>query len=95
REVPVVEGRAVYAGRHAGFYTVRTPEGEETFAANLGPGEESRIAPAESLTVGEIDAGAPTRGEVGVRREIWLYLVLLVLAILAVEWISYHRRVTV
>jgi len=95
REVPVVEGRAVYAGLHTGFHTLRTPAGEEVFAANLGAGEESRIAPPETLNVGAIEAGEPSSGEIGVRREIWLYLVLLVLGVLAVEWFTYHRRITV
>ncbi|MBX3250540.1 MAG: VWA domain-containing protein [Myxococcales bacterium] len=96
REVPVDDGRAVYAGRRAGFYELRLEGGaSELFAANLGAGEESLIAPAEALTVGTIEAGAPTRGEVGVRREIWLYLVLFALLVLAVEWWTYHRRLTV
>ncbi len=95
REVPVVDGRAVYAGLHAGFYTLRTPAGEETFAANLGPGEESRIAPADALAVGGREAGAPSRGKAGVRRELWLYLVLFAVLVLLVEWVTYHRRVTV
>jgi len=95
REVPVVEGRAVYAGNHAGFYTVRAGDFEEVFAANLGPGEESDIHPAETLEVGDAPAQEPTSGKAGVRREIWIYLVMLVLAVLAVEWLSYHRRWTV
>ncbi len=98
--VPVVEGRALFAGTRAGFYSIRA-EGEEalvsedTFAVNLGAGDESRIAPAESLQVGPLSAGEVTRGEVGVRRELWLYLLVAVLAILGVEWFTYHRRYTV
>ncbi len=95
RRVPVVEGRAVFAGQHVGFHTVRTDEGDGRFAANLGAGEESRIEPAESVDVGDIVAGAPSRGQLGARREIWLYLVLLVLGVLTVEWWTYHRRMTV
>ncbi|MEM9074839.1 MAG: VWA domain-containing protein [Myxococcota bacterium] len=95
RTVPVVEGRAIYAGVHTGFHTLQTPDGEELFAANLGAGEESRIEPAESLSVGAASAGEPTKGELGVRREIWLYLVLFALGVLLVEWLTYHRRVTV
>lgn len=96
RTVSVEQGRAVYAGRLAGFYELRTPDGtREVFAANLGAGEESLVKPADALAVGEVEAGAPTRGELGVRRELWLYLVLFALAILAVEWWTYHRRITV
>lgn len=96
RRVPVVEGRAVFAGLRTGFHTVRMDDGtEERFAANLGAGEESHIAPAEELSVGAMAASAPTAGEIGARREIWLYLVLFVLGILSVEWWTYHRRMTV
>lgn len=95
RIVSVERGRAVYAGRLAGFYELRLGDTTETFAANLGAGEESRVLPAEQLAVGELRAGAPTRGELGVRRELWLYLVLFALGILAIEWWTYHRRVTV
>lgn len=95
REVPVVDGRAVYAGLHTGFHTLRAGSFEETFAANLGPGDESRIAPAEALAVGPRRATQPSHGKVGVRRELWLYLVLFALIVLLVEWVTYHRRVTV
>lgn len=95
REVPIVEGRAVFAGLRTGFYTLRTPQGDETFAANMGAGRESEIEPAEELNVGGTVAESPSRGKVGLRREIWLYLVLLVLAVLIIEWFTYHRRMTV
>jgi hypothetical protein len=96
RTVSVEQGRAVYAGRLAGFYELRLPDGaSEPFAANLGAGEESRVTPADALTVGEIRAEAPTRGQLGVRRELWLYLALFALGILAIEWWTYHRRITV
>jgi len=32
---------------------------------------------------------------VGVRRELWIYFLLAVLGMSAVEWFTYHRRVTV
>ena len=95
RSVPVVDGRAVYAGTIAGMYAVRAGGVEETFAANLGPGSESRIDPPDTLDVAGIAAGEPSQGEPGVRRELWIYLVLLALGILFVEWVTYHRRMTV
>ncbi|MEM6958903.1 MAG: VWA domain-containing protein [Myxococcota bacterium] len=95
REVPVEEGRAVFAGLRAGFHTLRTSAGDEVFAANLGAGVESDIKPPETLSVGSVEAAPPTRGKVGLRREIWLYLVLAVLGILCAEWFTYHRRLTV
>ncbi|MBW2464975.1 MAG: BatA and WFA domain-containing protein, partial [Deltaproteobacteria bacterium] len=67
RQVPVVEGRAVYAGTRAGFYSVHTGEHEERFAANLGPGEEARIEPVTQRDVEGLIAQEPTVGRAGVR----------------------------
>lgn len=95
-EVPVTDGRAVFAGLHTGFYTLVLPNGEEElFAANLGPSDESVITPAEEVRIGELEAKAPTAGKPGLRKELWLYLALFVLLVLVVEWFTYHRRVTV
>ena len=33
--------------------------------------------------------------KIGVRREIWVYLLAAVLAVTAIEWLTYHRRVPV
>lgn len=95
REVPVVEGRAVYAGTEAGFYTIRAGDREDTFAANLGPGEESDIAPVDRLVVAGRTAASVSASRAGVRQELWIYLVLAVIGILLVEWFTYHRRYTV
>lgn len=105
--VPVHEGRAVYLGEHAGFYELTagdvaaTPESpsraatKTAFAANLLDASESAIAPAAELVVDGKTAGAVEGFHVGVRREIWIYLLLAALALTAVEWATYHRRVTV
>ena len=95
RAAPVVEGRAVTTGARAGFYRVRTEAGEDVFAANLGPSEEGRIEPAATLDVGGRPAGEARPGRVGVRASLWIYLVAAALAILLVEWLTYHRRWTV
>jgi hypothetical protein len=96
REVPVVDGRAVYAGTLAGFYTVRAGGQEDVFAANLGPSDEARIEPAETLALDdETTATTPSEGKAGVRRELWIYLILFVLLVLVAEWMTYHRRWTV
>lgn len=98
--VPVVEGRALFAGSRTGIYTIRTEDAdgsvsEDAFAVNLGAGEETQIAPADALEVGTTTAGEVTAGAAGVRRELWLYLLIAVLAVLGLEWFSYHRRYTV
>jgi hypothetical protein len=100
--VPVHEGRAVYLGQRAGFYELRVAAADPgappivtSFAANLLDEAESAIAPADALEVDGKPAGAVATFHVGVRRELWIYLLLLVAALTAVEWATYHRRLTV
>lgn len=108
--VPVHEGRAVFLGQRSGFYdlelgSVGGDTGTATgvgaagtnvrFAANLLDGSESTIGPKEKLTVDGHDAGAVSAFHVGVRREIWIYLLFIAIGITALEWFTYHRRITV
>jgi hypothetical protein len=105
-DVPVHDGRAVYLGRHAGFYALsakpRLGDGKDTaggpvvdFAANLLDAEESAIAPADALVVDGKPAGALEGFHAGVRRELWIYLLIAAVMLTAIEWATYHRRVTV
>ena len=100
--VPIHEGRAVTMGERAGFYELSMPPpspGEPAattaFAANLLDEAESTIAPAKELVVDGRPAGSVEGFHVGVRREIWIYLLLVAALLSAVEWATYHRRVTV
>lgn len=95
RGVPIVEGRAICTGQRAGFYTLRTNDREDVFAANLGPSREAVLQPAEHLEIAGQRAETTTIGRAGVRTEIWMLLVLAVLGVVMVEWFTYHRRVTV
>ena len=96
RQVPVKEGRAFYLGEHAGFYRLEAAEAPPIrFAANLSDLQESQIEPAAELSLGANKAGAVGEFRVGVRREIWLYLLLAVIAVSIFEWVSYHKRWTV
>jgi len=99
RTVPIKDGRAVYLGQHAGFYKLTTgqggPDETTTFAANLSDPAESSIAPVAELKVDDRTAGAASGFRVGVRREVWIYLLAAVLLITAIEWFTYHRRLTV
>jgi hypothetical protein len=73
-----------------------TPTGERTsFAANLLDATESRIAPQETLTVDGKSAGKLEGFHVGVRREMWIYLLIAAILLTAIEWATYHRRITV
>lgn len=99
RTVPIKDGRAVFLGQHAGFYTLSVgPEGSEEksmFAANLSAPAESAITPSQELKVHGRSAGSVGEFKIGVRREIWVYLLAAVLLVTAIEWLTYHRRVTV
>ena len=107
--VPVHEGRAVFLGQKAGFYDLSLPQAgvgaapgdvaaagtNVRFAANLLDETESTIGPQEKLMVDGKEAGEVSAFHVGVRREIWIYLLLIAIGITVIEWITYHRRITV
>ena len=97
--VPVKEGRAVYLGEEAGFYKLVTGSGPDAatseFAANLSDLAESRITPQAELALGSKKAAAVSIGTPGSKREAWVYLLAAVIALSVIEWITYHRRVTV
>ncbi|MDI1431216.1 vWA domain-containing protein [Polyangium sorediatum] len=96
RSVPVKDGRAIFLGQQAGFYKLSMGQDETTtFAANLVDPAESVIKPATELVVGGRAAGPVGEFKVGVRREIWIYLLAAVLLVTAIEWLTFHRRVTV
>jgi hypothetical protein len=65
------------------------------FAANLLDAEESSIEAAKELVVDGKKAGTLSGFQIGVRREIWIYLLIAALLLTAIEWITYHRRITV
>jgi hypothetical protein len=103
--VPVQEGRAVFFGTRAGFYRLQPPVGavgpdgehraDVMFAANLVDPTESAIAPKSELTVDDRKGTAVEGFHVGVRRELWIYLLVIVVIVSAIEWATYHRRITV
>jgi hypothetical protein len=98
RIVPVKEGRAVFLGQKAGFYTVATgtaAEDTSMFAANLSDPAESTIAPHDKLEVDGRVAGEVGEFKIGVRREMWIYLLIAVLIVTTLEWVTFHRRITV
>jgi hypothetical protein len=93
---PVHDGRARLFAPRVGYYDVRAAGQAPTLlAANLADAAESRIQPHATLTVDGQTLAAPEIGRVGVRRELWSYLVALALVIAVIEWWTYNRRVTV
>jgi Ca-activated chloride channel family protein len=102
RGVPIKDGRAVFLGQEAGFYKISTgsaaaggAEEVTMFAANLADPQESAIAPRPKLEVDGRVAGEVGEFKIGVRREMWVYLLLAVLLVTTLEWLTFHRRVTV
>ncbi len=93
--VPVHEGRAVLVGTQAGFYDLAAGGETTSFAASLLDASESDIAPQPSLVVDGEPAGELSGFSPGVRRELWIYLLLAAALVTAVEWATYHRRLTV
>jgi hypothetical protein len=94
-QLPVIEGRAVTTGTQAGIYRLRVGSETQLIAGNLVEPGESQCAPQARLEIHGTTASAPVAGLVGVRRELWIYLLLGALLVILIEWFTYHRRITV
>jgi hypothetical protein len=106
---PVTDGRASFYASSVGLHQIIARDGDQVvatlqLAANLSDPDESAIAARSELAVGGgggDKAGAATVLEapegfaITRRASIWLYLALLVLLLLGVEWFTYNRRITV
>lgn len=95
RSVAVHEGEAVFVPERAGFHRVNVGGEQLLVAANLGNPRESSISPAETVTVNGAEATPPPTMRASVGGRIWLWLVMIAVAIVLLEWLTYHRRVTV
>jgi hypothetical protein len=101
---PVIDGLATFYASQVGYYDLaaKAPDGSVLarveLAANLSSPEESDIAPSEKLTLGgthgkqlaEPEAFAITHSQ-----KLWIYLIVFAAGLILVEWITYHRRITV
>jgi len=99
---PVVDGVASFYAHKAGFYTltaVAPPGAPPTpaleLAANLSSPAESAIAPVPDLALGGKKIAAPEAFAVSRSQKLWVYLILAAALLLGLEWITYHRRITV
>lgn len=96
--VGVRDGRAVYFGERTGFYELGvagSTAAATAFAANLSDPEESRIEPVKEIELSSGPVGGVVGFTRGIRREIWMYLLLAAAALSLIEWALYHRRITV
>lgn len=97
---PVTEGHASFYGHTIGIHRLTAREDGQIvaqleLAANLANPGESHVAPERALTLGGEELAAPEGFRVTARRSLWLYLALAALGLLCIEWITYHRRITV
>jgi hypothetical protein len=93
--VPVYDGHAVVLGQEAGFYELAGGGHTSSFAANLLDASESAILPRDGLVVDGRPSSEVAGFAVGVRQEMWIYLLLAAVLLTALEWATYHRRITV
>lgn len=90
--LPVTDGHAVIDVAHAGIYTLRRGERDEPIAINAGV--VTNIQPRK-LTSAVEHPTASSRTPSITREQPWSFLLMAVIAILAVEWFTFHRRWTV
>jgi hypothetical protein len=101
---PVIDGLATFYGSRVGYYTLtaRAPDhsvlARIELAANLASPEESDIAPSAKLTLGGATGKQlepPEAFAISRSQKLWIYLIVLAAGLVLVEWITYHRRITV
>ena len=94
RSVPIYDNRALVYGDAVGFYSIISENDRKLVAANLADIEESRIEP-KSLELPDIEVSQDTSSLFFDREELWIWAVLILVALLVLEWWTYNRRVTV
>jgi hypothetical protein len=101
---PVLDGLATFYGARVGYYDLaaKAPDGSVLarieLAANLASAEESDIAPSSKLTLGGPGGqplAEPDAFEITHSQKLWIYLIILAAGLIVVEWVTYHRRITV
>ncbi|HEY0192023.1 MAG TPA: VWA domain-containing protein [Kofleriaceae bacterium] len=98
---PVIDGLATFYGAEVGYYDLaaKAPDGSVLarieLAANLASPAESDIAPSAKLTLGGKQLAAPEAFAVTHSQKLWIYLIIFAAGLILVEWITYHRRITV
>lgn len=92
RKLSTPDGLAVFADTmRAGLYRV---DGSSPFSASLLSESESDTAPRDSINTrsGEVSSQSET---FIAEREVWIWIALIALLFLAIEWWVYHRRIAV
>jgi hypothetical protein len=98
---PVVDGLATFYADTIGVWrmSARLPSGGQLptldLAANLANPTESKIAPSKELVLGGKKLTAPEAFAITRNQELWIYFLIAAIALLSLEWVTYHRRITV
>jgi hypothetical protein len=101
---PVIDGLATFYGSRVGYYDLAAKARDGSvlarieLAANLASPEESDIAPSAKLTLGGSGGkqlAEPEAFAISHSQKLWIYLIVLAAGLILVEWITYHRRITV
>jgi hypothetical protein len=99
---PVVDNLATFYAPQVGFYELTpasavpaAPVTKLELAANLANAAESDIAPSAELKIADKSLPAPEAFAITHSQKLWFYIVLLAGLLIGIEWITYHRRVTV
>jgi hypothetical protein len=100
-KTPILDGLATFYGARVGYYDVTAkdvngkPIAQIELAANLASPSESDIAPSTELSLAGKKLEAPEAFAISRSRKLWIYLILFAMALIVMEWITYHRRITV
>ncbi len=94
KQKTATDGRVAYFSdtEQRGVYIAEAGGRRQAFAVNLLSREESDTRPRDTLKFGNRPVLAGS-GAVNTSREIWRWLLLAAVLILAVEWWVYHRRI--
>ncbi|MCG8422085.1 MAG: VWA domain-containing protein [Proteobacteria bacterium] len=97
---PVTDGQARFYGNWIGVHRlVARDRGQVVavveLAANLANPEESQVAPVDDLALGGRTLARPEGFAIARRQALWAYLAIVCLLLLAIEWVTYNRRITV
>ena len=99
-QAPLSGGQVTFYASEVGIHSLTARAhgrvlATEPLAANLSSVAESTVAPVSTLEMGGRALARPAGLTASHRQALWLYMVLLVILLLGVEWITFHRRVTV
>ncbi len=100
QKAPLREGYATFFATEVGVHKLVARQGGEDvaeiqLAANLSNASESDIEPSAELSLGGKTLERPVPGSATPRQSLWIYLCLMVLLLLLVEWYTFNRRITV